>query len=334
MFTARTELVNDIKITFIHFKNEHYEIELSTLGASLYKLLLPNRYGKFEHVLLSFKDYFNIFTTQKYPGLTIGPYAGRIYPLNLKINEYNYKLQANSGSAFLHSYKDNYGLKNFDFKIDKDMIIFTLHPNYLHYPGPNKVVITYTLKNKDLVLTMAAESAHDTYINITNHSYFNLSGDFKDDIKNHNLELTANSYLKVDKNLIPTELTQVVNTRFDLNKNPQLKELINYLETESTKGLDHAYLFNRHRYLKLSEVKSGRVLEIKTDLPAVVLYSNNYPSNAEIIDGVHDYQHAALAIECQYLPNELNLNSKPQTFFKKGSKYLHHIIYKFGIIKE
>ena len=333
MLQTRVEIVNDLKITFISFKNEHFEIVLSTLGASIYQLKLPNRDKVFENVVLSFKDYINTFTSGKYPGSTIGPYAGRIYPLDLKINNYIYKLQANNGVNFLHSYKDTYAFKNFDYLIEKDSVIFTLTPNYLHYPGPAKVKVIYQFKGSELTINFETIATQDTYINITNHTYFNLCGNFRRDVLEHQLKLDASHYVGINNNYTPTKLIEIKDTIYDYKEQKPLSSLINSLKSTQTKGIDTAFNFEKHHQLELYDKESGRHLTMSTDYPAVVLYSNNFISKAELLDGIIDFEYAGLAIEPQYLPNEMNLVENPKSFFKKGSKYNHFIRYKFGIKK-
>ena len=207
------------------------------------------------------------------------------------------------------------------------------------YPGNLDVKVTYTLTNDDeLRVRYEAETDKKTVVNLTQHSYFNLSAGLSRDILSHQITIDADSYLPVDKTLIPTgELRDVEGTPFDFRESKRVGDDIYGKDTQLTfgNGYDHCWVLNNHGegiriVASAYDPLSGRLLEVSSDQPGIQFYSGNFlDGTLESKDGSKYEFRSGFCLETQHYPNSPNQESFPSVILNPGEKYETETIFRF-----
>jgi aldose 1-epimerase len=258
-----------------------------------------------------------------------------------------YKLAVNNGENALHG-----GLKGFDKRVwtAKDVSAPdapALQLSYLSkdgeegYPGNLSVTVTYTLApDNGLKIEYLAATDKNTVLNLTNHSYFNLAGQGEGDILGHILQIDADRFTPIDAGLIPTgELRKVGGTPFDFRKPAAIGARIGEKDQQLTygKGYDHNFVLNGGGgspafAARVTEPKSGRVMEVRTTQPGVQLYTGNFLDGTIHGKGGKVYPHrGALCLETQHFPDSPHHPEWPTVVLKPGERYHQTTEYRFSI---
>jgi len=320
-------------------------VKITNFGGIVTSIQAPDRDGKFENVVLGF-DSLKQYTKEEYQkscpyfGAQIGRYGNRIAKGKFSLDGKEYNLATNNAPNHLHG-----GIKGFDKVVwDARELVgadsVALELNYISkdmeegYPGNLTSKVTYVLTNKnELKLYYLAETDKPTIINLTHHSYFNLSG-CKEDILNHEITLIADSITQVDSTLIPFgPITAVAGTPFDFTKPHKIGERINDVKG----GYDHNFKLNRKGAglslaAEVYESASGRLMEVLTTEPGLQFYSGNF-LNGSITGskGIVYNKHFGLCLEAQHYPDSPNKPNFPSVVLKPGEKYSQLTIYKFSV---
>ena len=324
------------------------EIKISNYGGVITHWTAPDKDGKFEDIVLGFDSLSGYLTPPPYFGAIIGRYGNRIAKGKFTLDGKNYQLAKNNGENHLHG-----GLVGYD------KVLWNAEPmegeesalklTYLSkdgeegYPGNLNITVIYTLlKDNSLKMDYSATTDKSTVINLTNHSYFNLSG-FKKDILDEEVTLNADRYLPVDKGLIPTgELRLVTGTVFDFTKPTLIEKGINEVKDEQIKlggGYDHAWILNKKgNELSLAatvlEKTSGRKMEVLTTEPAIQFYTGNFlDGKLTGKGGVKYVKRFALCLESEHYPDSPNQSAFPTVVLKPNEKYSTTTIYKLSVEK-
>ena len=197
--------------------------------------------------------------------------------------------------------------------------------------------VKYTLRENKLIVEYDGKASEDTYINLTNHSYFNLSGDLKRNIDNQKIMLCCDRYIKVDEKTLPVEITDVKESIMDLRNGKRFKDIFES-DDEQIKivgnGIDHPFIFNEvgdSVKARLEDEESGRTLEVKTDQPVGVIYTGNYVHEAKILsNGVKAQDHLGVCIETQDYPDVLKFLPEKGKIYNKINDYKQKTIFIFG----
>ena len=274
----------DDKIDLIQMKNDDLEVVVSNYGCTIVKVLMKDKDGNIDDVVLGYDDFRDYQT------------------------------------------KDAYSIE-FTY-LSKD--------GEEGYPGNLAFKAIYTLNKDTLIVRYQATSDKDTIINITNHSYFNLSG-AKEDIYNHQLLVHSDKYACVDSDGLPTgKFNLVKDTPFDFNSMTRIGDVIDS-DDEQLKlgaGYDHPFIFNQDKdQAILYHEATGRKLTVSTSLPGAQIYSANYLDGRIGKYGIVYPRRFALCIETQNLPDAINIDEDPTTILKKGEVYDEITSYKFEVIK-
>nr|WP_240465293.1 aldose epimerase family protein [Neobacillus thermocopriae] len=311
-------------------------------GCTITKIIVPDRHGKLENVVLGFDTLEEYVDFSPYFGSVIGRVAGRIKYAAFELDGVEYKLEANEFPNHLHG-----GRKGFDKRIwktepveqvDAVGIRFTyLSPDGEEgYPGNLEINILYLLSNtNELSITYEAKTDRKTLINLTNHSYFNLSGNVKRDCTEHILQLDSERFLELGYDLIPTgKIIESKNTPFDFNQGRLLKSGIKSSHPQNIlvgNGYDHPLLFAKkgENTITLSEKESGRSLIITTDQPCVVLYTSNQLSGPFSIAGVPARNYLGVCLETQGLPDAIHHPNFPSIILNPEDVYQSTTRYRF-----
>ncbi|GAB2533486.1 aldose epimerase family protein [Rufibacter soli] len=316
---------------------------ITTYGGIVTSLLVPDKDRKLANVVLGFNHLDGYLSeaylkNQPYFGALIGRYGNRIAGGTFKLNDQEYTLATNNGPNHLHG-----GRKGFDKVVwaAKEMperntlqFSYTSPAGEEGYPGTLQVTVTYTLSTQnELIIDYQATTDQATPVNLTQHSYFNLTGG-QEDVLGHELLLHADYYTAVDQNLIPTgELAPVAGTPLDFREPHLIGERIQQMPGG---GYDHNYVLNdADGTLKLAatvyEKTSGRTMEVFTTEPGLQFYSGNFLKGEITNDKGQPIQnHAGFCLEAQHYPDSPNQPSFPSTILQPGEVYQQRTIYKFS----
>jgi aldose 1-epimerase len=319
---------------------------VTNYGGIIVSLKTEDRNGIFEDIVLGYDSLSSYVRSNPYFGAIIGRYGNRIAKGKFKLDGQTYNLAVNNGENHLHG-----GLKGFDKVVwkgdnyntaDAAVLKLTYTSKDLEegYPGNLQAEVTYTLTNdNELKIDYKATTDKKTVVNLTNHSYFNLSGNTKKDILGHTLTLAASKFLPVDKGLIPTgELADVKGTPFDFTSAVVIGERINdnHEQMKFGGGYDHCWVIdstaNAAPIASVYDTVTGRLLEVYTTEPGIQFYSGNFLDGT--ITGKFNTVYKkryGLCLETQHFPDSPNKPSFPTTVLNPGETYTSQTIYKFSV---
>lgn len=312
----------------VFVETEYYHMTLLDIGASIYDLYLPDNKGLYDNIVFTPKEE-EFKGNIKYAGMTIGPYAGRIYPPLIKTKNRDYPLLANEGENVLHSGKDCIASRKFTIEIEDNVIIFTLRTNSKIYPMPKEFKVFYTIRPDGFEIKYETETEKETYISLTNHTYFNLSA-FKESIENHELTIGSDEVFELNSFNLPERLTPVKDTAFDFNRSKKIGQALKTLQGIPQLGIDHPFLLRKKEVIRLYEPISKRHINLKTDYEAVVVYTNNFPTNLKTKFGDNDIKFGSICLEAQHIPNDLYLFKKPKSHLQANRRQIQFIDYSFS----
>ncbi len=328
--------------------------QITNYGGILVGLTAPDKDGQFEDVTLGFDSLGTYVKNNPYFGALIGRYGNRIAKGKFTLDGKPYTLVVNNMVNHLHG-----GTAGFDkvlwtaAPVEGDepalKLTYTSKDGEEGYPGNLSVTVVYTLQ-KDNALKIDYEATTDkpTVVNLTNHTYFNLTGGAKRDILDHVLTLNADRFLPVNETLIPTgELKPVSGTPFDFTKATRIGDRIDDSTDRSADavqikygmGYDHCWvLSDSSRTLKpiatVFEPTSGRVMTVQTTEPAVQFYTGNFLDGSVTgREGFPYKRRYALCLETQHYPDSPNQSAFPTTVLRPGQTYKTTTIYQFSVKK-
>ena len=329
-------------------RNNHgAEVGICNYGGLVVFLKVPDRNGQFGDVTLGYDKLEDYLKDSPYFGALIGRYGNRIAKGKFTLNGRQYTLAVNNGPNALHG-----GLKGFDKVVWQPTIRASLtgpelELNYVSkdgeegYPGTLHVTTIYSLtEDNALKIQYKATTDKDTVVNLTHHSYFNLSG--KGDILSHEIMLPADKFTPVDSTLIPTgEVRPVEGTPFDFRTPTAIGARIGQ-DDEQLKfggGYDHNWVINKPMgqlglMARVYDPASGRVLEVLSTEPGLQFYSGNFLDGKNIGKGGWAYKFRnGFCMEPQHYPDSPNQPNFPSVVLKPGEVYRNTIIYKFSVRK-
>ena len=326
-------------IDLITLKNDELEVVVSNYGCTLVKVLMKDQAGNVDDVVLGYDDFTCYQTLDAYLGALVGRVANRIKAGQFSLNGQDYHLAVNNGPNHLHGGIKGFSYQVFDYTIEDE---HTLKLHYLSkdgeegYPGDLDLTVIYTLKDDTLTAHYQATSSADTLINITNHSYFNLSG-HKENIYQHTLQIHASQFACVDSDGLTTgELKDVEGTPFDFRQPALIGERVEQDDEQLKigKGFDHPFLFDtQSNQVILTHEPTGRQLIVSTTLPQAQIYTANYLDGRLGKYGERYYARDAVCIETQNMPDAIHLEEHPTTLLKKGETYDEITSYQFKVIQ-
>lgn len=325
------------------------EIKIITYGARVVSLTMPDRKGKYADIVLGYDNLQSYVKSTDYFGSIVGRYANRIGKAEITLNGKTYKLSANENGNELHGGKMGFSevvwnAKPHETKAGPALELTLISPDGDQgYPGKMTVHVTYTLlNNNELKIQYEATTNKETVINLSHHSYFNLSGDPHNTILNELLKINANEFTPIDKESIPTgKIEKVAGTPLDFRKPTAIGARINdnFEQLKLAHGYDFNYVLNNYNG-KVREVadvydpSSGRYMQVFTDQPGIQFYSGNYLNGTQIgKDGIAYQQHAGLCLEAQHYPDSPHEPKWPSVILKPGQVYHQTTIYKFSTKK-
>ena len=332
---------------YIISNQQGMEISIINYGGIITSWTAKDKNGVYEDIVLGFNELSEYEKESPYFGAIIGRYGNRIAKGKFSIEGKEYTLAVNNGENHLHG-----GMKGFDKVVWDAETISTnssvsLILTYLSkdmeegYPGNLEVEVIYTLNNEDeLSVTYKATTDKTTVINLTQHSYFNLSANFNNTILNHELILNSDSFLPVDNTLIPTgEFRDVTNTPFDFRTSKTIGQQIDEEDPQLKNGFgyDHCWVLNEQdkgiRFVASAfEPQSRRFLEVFSNEPGIQFYSGNFldgtlPSKN---NGSYEFR-SGFCLETQHFPDSPNHKNFPSVILGPEDEYKSQTIFKLTV---
>lgn len=322
------------------------KVSLTDFGANIVSIIVPDKKGNAADVNLGFENLAGYEENLPGFGSFIGRHANRIGGAKFELNGKVYELQKNDGANNLHGGTPGYNKVMYETEVYEDDNIASVEFSRLSphmeqgFPGNLDVTVTYSLTEaNELVIEYLAVSDRDTIVNLTNHSYFNLAGHNSGSVLDHKLWVKANQFTPTTKDLIPTgELRDVTGTPMDFRTLKRIGQDIeaNYEPLVFAKGYDHNYVLDIccshvEKVAELVEEKSGRRMEVFTDMPGMQLYTANFLTPVKNSkDGAVYHKRDGICFETQYFPNSCNISKFPSCMLKAGKEYDSVTIYKFS----
>lgn len=326
-------------------KNESLELSITNYGGIITHLKAPDKNGNLEDVVLGYDDLESYVKNNPYFGCLVGRYGNRINRGKFSLNGVAYTLACNENNIHhLHG-----GVKGFDKvlwqpKDYSDAAGDHLELTYLSpdgeegYPGNVSVKVVYTLKGNSLTVDYSAMTDKDTPVNLTQHTYFNLSAKDRD-ILDHALKLEADHFTPTDATLIPVgNIQKVAGTPMDFTSLTVIGERIDlgYDQLRFAGGYDHNWVLN-NQFSDLAlaatvyEPTSGRLLEVFTTAPGIQFYAGNFLDGSIIGKQGQIYKkRQGFCLETQHYPDSPNQPGFPSTILKPESQYKHMTVFRFS----
>ena len=316
------------------------QIEVLNLGGIVTKLLIPNRLGCFTDVVLGFDDPIDYLTKNPpYFGCLIGRYGNRIAQGQFRLDGKKIQLNVNRSPNTLHG-----GMSGFDKKFWKvtslpkknSLKLELTSPNGDEgFPGNLKAEVLYTLTDdNEWKISYEASSDQPTPVNLTNHTYFNLSGMKNNTILDHKILIHADHITSVDQNLTPTgEIRNILSTEMDFTKFKAIG--LDISKVQEGGGYDHNYVLNdfdkslKHQ-ATLHDPQGGIEMKIFTTEPGLQFYAGNFlKGNLIGKEGIIYEKNAGMCLETQHFPDSPNHPHFPNTILRPGEVYQSQTIYRF-----
>lgn len=318
------------------------QVEVINYGGVIKSLFVPDHSGRMVDIVLGFDSLTSYKTQSPYFGCIVGRYGNRIAKGKFSIDGKKYNLVQNNLGNHLHG-----GIEGFDKKfwnIEPMPEKGAVKLSYLSidgeegYPGNLSVEVIYKLtESNDLEIAYKATTDQPTVCNLTNHSYFNLSG--SGSTLDHELQLFADTYTEIDSTLIPTgSFPRVADTPFDFREPTPIGKRINeeHVQLKYGNGYDLNFPLTDKRSMKKAALvyapKTGIQMEIWTEEPAIQFYSGNWLNEKLIGKGGQPYErYGGFCLETQHFPDAPNQPAFASTLLRPGEVYSTKTIHKFSI---
>lgn len=338
--------INDKTADLFCLKNKNgLEAYISNYGARVVALWVPDKNGSLADIVTGFPSLETYMDRAgRYHGATIGRFGNRIAKGQFTLEGTTYQLETNNGPNHLHGGTGGFAsvVWNAD-QVNHQKLELTYHSPDMDegYLGSLNVKVTYILSDdNELQIHYEATTDKSTIINLTHHSFFNLSGNFSKTVEDHILQIEADTFTPTDEGLIPTgKIALVKGTAFDFTQEKPIGQDIGAddQQLKQANGYDHNYVLNKttvnseglHLAATATDPTSGRTMQVWTTEPGMQFYSGNSLRGTPGKYGHHYGPRAAFCMETQHFPDSPNHGHFPSTKLKKGETYRSSTIYKF-----
>lgn len=343
--------LNDGKEVYIYtLKNKPgAEARIMNYGAIVVSITAPDKNGKYADITLGYDNLESYVKGTSYFGAIVGRYANRIGKAEINLDGKTYKLSANEGENELHGGKVGFSkmlwsAEPMETKTGPSLKLTLVSPDGDQgYPGAMTVHVTYTLtNNNELKIQYDATTTKTTVINLSHHSYFNLTGDPHNTILDHVLKINAIAFTPIDKEFIPTgKIEKVAGTPLDFRKPTAVGKRINdnFEQLKFANGYDFNWVLNNYNgkvreVADVYEPTTGRYMQVFTDQPGIQFYSGNFLNGKDVgKEGIAYQFRTGLCLEAQHYPDSPHEPKWPSVMLKPGQVYHQTTIYKFSTKK-
>lgn len=316
-----------------------------TFGATLQSLHVPNSTGQLVDIVLGYDTLEEYYLHDGYLGASVGRYANRIANSQFTLHGHKYILGSNSGCHHLHG-----GTRGFSHRVwtikaltSTQVVLSLTSPDGEEgYPGNLQTQVTYHLNETTLIIHYQAVTDQDTPCNLTNHSYFNLSGHHSGSVLSQKIAIFANQYTPTNSENIPLgTIEKVENTPMDLRQPTYIGKSIDssFQQLAQAKGYDHNYILDRpmNAFIPTAQAFSpttGIVMHVETTLPGVQFYTANFLTSRQGKNKVQYGPRHGFCLETQFFPDSPNQPVFPSAILKTAKKYSHLTRFIFSLINQ
>lgn len=324
-------------------KNDNQmQVKVLNYGGIITEILVPDKDGHLENVVLSYENIEDYEENPYYLGAAIGRVAGRIANSEFILHGETIRLEATEGEHHLHGGSNGFHNMIWESGMTETDHSVNVHLHHIRreeddgYPGDMDVYITYTLTNDNqLRILYEAVSDKDTALTMTNHSYFNLSGNGKRQIHNHEIRMQSSQIVELNEALLPTgQAMDVENTPFDFREGSTLATGIESDHPQNkiaANGYDHYFIFDNQTPVEVRENESGRTMKIMTNQPGLVLYTaNTLPENTNF-SSEKQGAYTGVTFETQATPASLQYEQFPTVYIHGNRPYKKMTAFTFGV---
>lgn len=323
------------------------EVCITNYGGRIVSVMVPDKEGKMQDVVLGFDsiaDYVNIPNNF---GATIGRYGNRIAFGKINVDGVEFELPKNNYGHTLHGGNEGFDTKVFDAVQTNDKTVelsYVSKDGEAGFPGTLSTKVTMTLTDDNAIdIQYEAETDKKTVVNLTNHSYFNLSGNPENTILDHELAINSDGFTPIDSTFMTTgEIADVVGTDMDFRTPTLIGSRIDNYDYEQLKnadGYDHNWVLSTFGDIsQLAAIvyspTTGIELEVYTTEPGIQIYTGNFlDGTVKGRNGINYEKRTAICLETQKYPDSPNKPSWPSSYLDPGEKYSSRCIYKFSVRK-
>ena len=321
------------------------EVQLSNVGAGIVSVKFADRNGKIDDVVLGYRDPMSYFGDGPCSGKSVGRVANRIAGGRMTVEGVEYRLETNNGPNHLHGGSKGFPNRLWEGRVETNRVVFALtsEDGDQNYPGEVHIEAVYDFDDDDsLELTYLAKTDKTTPVNITNHVYWNLSGESSGrNIHDHELLLHCSHVLEANDVQIPTgRLLDVAGTPMDFRTFRRLGDGIEseFNHIRDFRGYDHFWVLDGWKKNILSEIAelrdpaSGRCVKVLTSQPGAMVYTGNWLAGGCPVtkSGGYYEDRAGVAIECQNYPDAVNHADFPDSLLRPGELYCQKIVFRLG----
>lgn len=320
------------------FRNGDYSFSILNLGCAVTSICCPDRDGNVKNVTLPFKGVLedpSVIYKDPFFGMTVGRFANRIGHAQFTLNGKKYSFEPNDNGNFLHSGPNGLWTRTWQVRHEDDGFTCSIKVKDMDdgFPGDLDLRVRFSMSADGVFkIHYSATCSQECPLNITNHTYFNLSGDPEKPITGHLAKLNSSKIVEADGQLIPTgKLLDVTGTTFDFRTEKTIGEGIND-PVLTTGGYDHAFVIDRMGdesrgftwFAHMYDKESGRIMQAFTDLPAFQFYTGNF------LDKDQNYpKHCGFCLETSYYPDCPNQSNFPSCNVKPGELFESTTVYHF-----
>lgn len=337
-----------IRIDEYSIKNRNgLEVIFTNLGGRILNIYVPTKNGDVKDVIVGLDKTSSNFIEESSMGAIIGRYANRIVNGQFSIDGIEYKLECNNGSNHLHGGNIGFDKRYWrveeieDSRFEQSYKLSLKSENGdQNYPGELDVEVIYGVTDDNqFVIKYKAVTSKPTVINLTSHSYFNLSGGQEDTIENHFLEIFSDKFTPINKEIgtVDGTIMSLENSPLDFRNSKRIGEVLSSSDEQISmfNGIDHNFVLKgvvgevRH-VATLFESVSDIKMEVLTDQPGIQVYTASHFDNSKKGKGEKNISKwSGIALETQNYPNSPNNGHFPNSILRPGEKYRHTCIYKF-----
>lgn len=335
------------KVEKFTLRNESgMEVDLINYGARIVSIKVPDRNGVFKNVVLGFDSLDKYLAENPFFGAVVGRYGNRIAQGKFSLDGRQYRLARNNGENHLHG--GERGFDNVHWQSGETGLSNSLRLSYLSkdmeegYPGNLRATVTYMLNDDNsLEVQYGASTDKKTVINLTQHSYFNLSGNFSKDILGHEVQINADEFLPIDETQIPTgERRNVGGTPFDFREASIVGEEIEKQNEQLQRGFgfDHCWILKKQENdfsfaASARNKETGRLLEVFTTEPGMQFYTGNFLNGTLPQPGGNGTygRRSGFCFETQHFPDSPNQKDFPSVELNPGEIYSSKTTFKFSV---
>lgn len=336
--------INNEDIVAYNVKMENgFEIEILNLGGIITKIITPDINNNLENIVVGYKNIKSYYNNPSYFGAIIGRTSGRINEGKIIIEDKEYNLNKNYGTHQGHGGNIGINSKIWDVSVEKSTKSIELKfctkclDGEENYPGNVDIFVTFKICEQfEIEVTYEAYSDKTTLVNITNHTYFNLSGNMKRPITEQYMQLDSNYLVELDNTCVPTgKILDVSSTPFDFRSLKCIGLDIDK-DDEQIKigsGYDHPFLLGNSKKIYMEDKVSKRNMRITTNQKSAVIYTMNFTDEEILYNDKKSQRRHGICFETQAPPIGRDMCFIDDSLLHKSQKYMQKTIYRFGLVE-